>query len=119
MTLATDNTLEQDIGGGQTIVQLAKTSNGDRPVAAVADESEPNFEEDFNDLDEEVKTPLWKQASSQLSVVAVLGILLLGGAGMILSGIFEGVGNNLPKIYSTRIRTGLLRMTEISNSSSF
>jgi hypothetical protein len=97
MTSTTDN-LEQDIGGGQTIVQLAKTSNGDRPVAAVADESEPNFEEDFNDVDEEVKIPLWKQASSQLSVVAVLGVLLLGGAGMILSGIFEGVGSNLPKM---------------------
>jgi Bacterial conjugation TrbI-like protein len=98
MTSATNN-LEQDIGGGQTIVGLAKTSNGDRPSATtVVDEYEPNFEEDFNDLDEEVKTPLWKQASSQLSVVAVLGILLLGGAGMILSGIFEGVGSNLPKM---------------------
>jgi hypothetical protein len=98
MTSATDN-LEQDIGGGQTIVGLAKASNGDRPSAtAVADEHGPNFEEDFYDVDEEVKIPLWKQASSQLSVVAVLGILLLGGAGMILSGIFEGVGSNLPKM---------------------
>jgi Bacterial conjugation TrbI-like protein len=97
MTSAIDS-LEQDIGGGQTIVGLAKTSNGDRPAVAAVVESEPNFEEDFDDLDEEVKTPLWKQASSQLSVVTVLGILLLGGAGMILSGIFEGVGSNLPKM---------------------
>jgi Bacterial conjugation TrbI-like protein len=93
---STNLTLEQDIGGGKTIAELAKKSSGDRSSALEV--AEPNFEEDFNDLDDEVKNPVWKQATSQLTVVAVIGILLFGIVGIALSRIFGVVGSDLPAI---------------------
>jgi Bacterial conjugation TrbI-like protein len=97
--ISSSNNLEQDIGGGKTIVGLAKKSSSDRPLSTgVSEVDEPNFEEDFSDLDEEVKNPIWKQATSQLTVVAVFGFLFFGIVGIVLSRIFGGIGNDLQPV---------------------
>jgi hypothetical protein len=90
---ATEPSLDQDIGGGKSITELAKKSSPEQPSNSSIDETQPKFEEDFEDVDGDIKNPIWKQATPQLLVVGVIGFVLFGIAGIVLSKIFGGVTN--------------------------